>query len=119
MTDERNSAPNRGTMVTPAEGTGLPNASATLGAPASNGAPGPAVAGPLAGAAAAVPPVPGRTDLVGHTLLDRYFVHSRLGEGGMGTVYLAEHTTIKRRFALKALSTEYSRKSDLVERFLQ
>jgi serine/threonine-protein kinase len=57
--------------------------------------------------------------LVGKVLTDRYLIRKRLGEGGMGTVYLAEHTTIKKKVAIKVLSTEFSHKKDLVDRFLQ
>jgi serine/threonine-protein kinase len=37
----------------------------------------------------------------------------------MGTVYLGEHTTIRKKFAIKVLSHEFAHKPDLVERFLQ
>ena len=36
----------------------------------------------------------------------RYRVIKTVGEGGMGTVYLAEHTLIKRRVAVKVLHPE-------------
>jgi serine/threonine-protein kinase len=65
-----------------------------------------------------VPPPPSR-DLSGSLLLDRYRLIKKLGEGGMGTVYLAEHVTIKKRCAIKLLNPEYAHKQDLVERFLQ
>jgi serine/threonine-protein kinase len=58
-------------------------------------------------------------DLSGTTLLGRYKVLRKLGEGGMGTVYLGEHVTIKKKFAIKVLSSEFAHKPDLVERFLQ
>ncbi len=58
-------------------------------------------------------------DLVGHTLLGRYQILRKLGEGGMGTVYLGEHTTIKKRLAIKVLSQEFAHKKDLKDRFLQ
>jgi serine/threonine protein kinase len=58
-------------------------------------------------------------DLVGTTLLGRYRVIKKLGEGGMGTVYLGEHATIGKKFAVKVLSYEYAHKDDLRERFLQ
>ncbi len=70
---------------------------------------------PAAGMATHVPP-PDR--LVGTTLLDRYYVEKKLGEGGMGAVYLAHHTTLEKKLALKVLHAEFSRKPDLVERFL-
>jgi serine/threonine protein kinase len=58
-------------------------------------------------------------DLIGTTLLGRYRVIKKLGEGGMGTVYLGEHATIGKKFAVKVLSYEYAHKDDLRERFLQ
>ncbi len=58
-------------------------------------------------------------DLVGSILADRYRILRKLGEGGMGSVYLAEHTTINKKLAIKVLSSEYCHKQDLVNRFLQ
>jgi serine/threonine protein kinase len=66
----------------------------------------------------ALPPPPAR-DIAGTLLLDRYRLIKKLGEGGMGAVYLAEHVTIKKRCAIKVLNPEYAHKTDLVERFLQ
>ncbi len=69
------------------------------------------------------PPLPvhvsANRDLSGNLLLDRYRLLKKLGEGGMGTVYLAEHVTIKKRCAIKLLNPEFAHKQDLVERFLQ
>jgi eukaryotic-like serine/threonine-protein kinase len=61
---------------------------------------------------------PGDT-LVGTTIVDRYHVERKLGEGGMGSVYLATHITLEKAVALKVLHGEFSRRADLVERFLQ
>jgi tRNA A-37 threonylcarbamoyl transferase component Bud32 len=74
---------------------------------------------PVPGAPEAVPRASSTPDLVGSVLADRYRVLRKLGEGGMGSVYLAEHTTINKRLAIKVLSSEYSHKQDLVDRFLQ
>ena len=64
----------------------------------------------------AAPPPP---DMTGHLLLDRYRLLRKLGVGGMGTVYEAEHVTIKKRCAIKILNPEYAHRTELVERFLQ
>ncbi|MCG8554436.1 MAG: serine/threonine protein kinase [Proteobacteria bacterium] len=55
--------------------------------------------------------------LIGVTLSDRYKVLRRIGEGGMGFVYEAEHVMIDKRVALKVLRAELSSRSELVERF--
>jgi eukaryotic-like serine/threonine-protein kinase len=65
-------------------------------------------------------PSPGMgADLVGIALLGRYQVLERIGDGGMGTVYLAEHTTILKKFAVKVLSAELSLRADHVDRFMR
>ncbi len=56
-------------------------------------------------------------DLIGKVIAGRYKVLERLGRGGMGTVYLAEHEAIQKRVALKVLHPEFSAKPELVERF--
>jgi serine/threonine-protein kinase len=73
---------------------------------------------------ASPPPVPAvlapaGDHYVGSTIADRYRVISKLGEGGMGVVYLAEHVFIEKRVALKVLSEDFARKADLVARFMQ
>jgi serine/threonine protein kinase len=46
-----------------------------------------------------------------------YVVLSKIGEGGMGAVYLAMHPEIKRQVAIKILLPELSRLPDAVQRF--
>jgi len=46
----------------------------------------------------------------------RYRVLSLIGVGGMGSVYEVEHTELGKRFVLKALLRELSRRDDLVQR---
>ncbi len=87
----------------------------TVGTAFSAGAP--TVSGPMPAALAVQPPPP--RDLSGTLLLGRYCLIKKLGEGGMGTVYLAEHVTIQKRCAIKVLNPEYAHKQDLVDRFLQ
>ena len=44
--------------------------------------------------------------LIGQTV-GNYLVTQKLGEGGMGAVYLAEHPTIGKKVALKVLHSEF------------
>jgi serine/threonine protein kinase len=55
-------------------------------------------------------PVIGET--IGH-----FEVTSRVGRGGMGEVFVAEHTTIKTRVAIKMLHAEVSTNTSQVQRF--
>jgi eukaryotic-like serine/threonine-protein kinase len=69
---------------------------------------------------APVVPTPSEVDpLLGKTLAGRYLIIRKLGEGGMGAVYLATHTALEKPVALKVLHGELGRKPDLVERFIQ
>ena len=64
--------------------------------------------------------LPPTTDpLLGQTLAGRYLISKKLGEGGMGAVYLATHNLLEKQVALKVLHGEFARKPDLVERFMQ
>jgi serine/threonine protein kinase len=51
------------------------------------------------------------------TVIGTYKVLRKLGEGGMGAVYLAEHSLLGRRAAIKVLQPELSRNQDIVQRF--
>src|SRR5438309_11808386 len=49
--------------------------------------------------------------------LGTYRLLTTIGAGGMGEVWLAEHTTLGRRAAVKVLKARYSSDSDTVRRF--
>jgi eukaryotic-like serine/threonine-protein kinase len=57
------------------------------------------------------------TDLVGQIIADRYHIQKKLGEGGMGQVYLAEHVKMGRRCAIKIMSPAMMKDPDAISRF--
>ncbi|QDG50368.1 serine/threonine protein kinase [Persicimonas caeni] len=56
-------------------------------------------------------------DLTGRVLSDRYLIEGCLGAGGMGTVYRAEHTLMKKTVAVKVLHPDVVGHGEAVERF--
>jgi tRNA A-37 threonylcarbamoyl transferase component Bud32 len=57
--------------------------------------------------------------MLGRTLADRYRLVHRIGAGGMGTVYRAQHLLLRRDVALKLLAPELTRDPVMRERFLR
>jgi serine/threonine-protein kinase len=55
--------------------------------------------------------------MVESTQVGAYRVLRPIGEGGMGSVWLAEHIELGRRAALKMLHAEFSNRPDIVARF--
>ncbi len=56
-------------------------------------------------------------DLIIGQTIGNYLVTQKLGEGGMGAVYLAEHPHIGKKVALKVLHAEFASNEDVVLRF--
>jgi serine/threonine-protein kinase len=65
------------------------------------------------------PSPPTDDPLIGKVLADRYRIVRKVGEGGMGAVYQAEHALIEKKIALKILFQDLTRRPDLIQRFLQ
>jgi len=56
-------------------------------------------------------------NIIGHRI-NNYEVQRLIGEGGMGAVYIAQHTLIGRKAAIKVLRREFSEDAGLVSRFM-
>jgi eukaryotic-like serine/threonine-protein kinase len=63
------------------------------------------------------PLVADSSDLVGKLVGGRYQVLKRLGEGGMGQVYLAEHVRMKRKSAIKIMRPALLHEPEALQRF--
>jgi len=60
---------------------------------------------------------PAGSSLVGTIVADRYHILRKLGEGGMGQVYLAEHVKMGRKSAIKVMNPGMSTDTDAIGRF--
>lgn len=63
--------------------------------------------------------LPASLDHIRQAVGHRFDIERAIGQGGMGTVYLARDRQLDRPVALKVLPAEYTRQSDLRERFLR
>ncbi|HQR05390.1 MAG TPA: serine/threonine-protein kinase [Gemmatales bacterium] len=50
-------------------------------------------------------------------ILGPYKIMDLIGKGGMGRIFLAEHTTLHRRVAIKTLQSEKAKNQELLQRF--
>ena len=60
------------------------------------------------------PSPPTDDPLIGKVLSERYRIVRKIGEGGMGAVYQAEHALIEKKIALKILFQDLTRRPDLI-----
>ncbi|HEX9632003.1 MAG TPA: serine/threonine-protein kinase [Gemmatimonadales bacterium] len=56
-------------------------------------------------------------DLVGSVIAERYHISKKLGEGGMGAVYLGEHVKMGRKSAIKVMSSSMAHDPEAIARF--
>src|SRR5258705_7470269 len=59
----------------------------------------------------------GAANLVGSVIADRYHIVKKLGEGGMGAVYLGEHVKMGRKSAIKVMTQAMAHDADAIARF--
>ena len=60
---------------------------------------------------------PKKAGLIGQVLNDKYRIESKLGQGGMGTVYKAIREGVGQTVAIKVLNPEFSNEPEVVKRF--
>jgi eukaryotic-like serine/threonine-protein kinase len=65
-----------------------------------------------------VPPGASTTDTLIGQRIDHFEIRAQLGQGGMGTVYLAHDLSLERPVAIKVLRRELARSPDLVGRLV-
>ena len=63
------------------------------------------------------PSVAGDDELIGRVIDDRYELIEHLGEGGMGSVYAAEHLKLHKQVALKIIHPEFAGDGEIAARF--
>jgi len=56
-------------------------------------------------------------DLVGQVIATNYHILKKLGEGGMGAVYLGEHVKMGRKSAIKVMAAAMAQDPDAISRF--
>ena len=62
---------------------------------------------------------PPKDPLLGLVIDGRYRIEKQIGEGGMGVVYMATHTVLQKKLALKVLRGDGSKDAEVVQRFMQ
>lgn len=62
---------------------------------------------------------PEEDKLLGQTIDDRWTIETKLGQGGMGAVYLAQQLNIERKVAIKVMRKGLDSGKEYIERFLR
>src|SRR5215467_2449642 len=62
-------------------------------------------------------PKSGGDPMIGRVIADRYLILARLGEGGMGRVYAAEHVKMNRQCAIKVMNPSLMNDGESATRF--
>ena len=60
-----------------------------------------------------------RDPMIGRVLDGRWIIDSKIGEGGMGAVYLGRQRSVNRRVAIKTLRAELTDTDEFVDRFFR
>jgi len=63
------------------------------------------------------PMVAGNDPMIGKVVADRYLLVEKIGQGGSGTIYRGEHTTLRKKVAVKILHHQLSLDESAIERF--
>src|SRR5215831_2422923 len=66
---------------------------------------------------ASLRPKSGGDPMIGRVIADRYLILARLGEGGMGRVYAAEHVKMNRQCAIKVMNPSLMNDGESATRF--
>jgi serine/threonine protein kinase len=64
-------------------------------------------------------PMAGADDLVGTMLSERYMIMEKIGQGGMGNVYLGQDSRLGKKVAIKVLPTYFVDAPEISRRFVQ
>src|SRR5215470_2789713 len=62
-------------------------------------------------------PMPSTDPLIGRQIIGQYIIRRKLGEGGMGAVYVADQPSVGRTAVVKVLHPQLSRDPNMAARF--
>src|SRR5262249_10369233 len=63
------------------------------------------------------PPVRSTDPMIGRQIIGQYVIRRKLGEGGMGAVYVADQPSVGRTAVIKVLHPQFSRDPNMAARF--